>query len=73
MSDPSIKGRLFLLAAAALLIAGCDASSTATDDSIGSASQTVPEDDSTDSLKQPVGQKNVTFYVAEMNEKLGIY
>lgn len=73
MSDPSIKNRLFLLAVAALLIAGCNSSSTATDDSAGSAKQSVPQDDSTDVLKKLSGQKSVTFYVAGMNEKLGIY
>jgi hypothetical protein len=47
------------LAVAALLIAGCDASST-------------PTDRSTDSAKTPAGQKDVTFYVAGMNARLNI-
>ena len=62
-----------LLAVAALLIAGCDTPTTATDDSAGSAKQSVPKDESNHALKKPAGQKNVTFYVAGMNEKLDIY
>ena len=72
MTDPSIKRRATLLAVAALLISGCDAPSAATDDSAGSAKQSVPEDDSTGSVEKPAGQRDVTFYVAGMNEKLKI-
>jgi len=59
VSNPLIRSRAILLAVAALLIAGCDASST-------------PTDRSTDSAKTPAGQKDVTFYVAGMNARLNI-
>ena len=72
MIDLSTKRLVMLLAVAALLIAGCDTPTTATDDSAGSAKQSVPKDDSTDALKKPTGQKNVTFFVAGMNERLKI-
>ncbi len=68
-----MKRRAMLLMLATLLIAGCDAPSTATDDSAGSAKQSVPQDDSTDALKNLPGQKNVTIYVAGMNDRLNIF
>lgn len=60
MSDTLTRGRALLLAIAALWIAGCDASSTRSDQS-------------TDSKEQSAGRENVTFYVAGMNERLKIY
>ena len=50
----------YFVPAALLLIAGCDAFST-------------PTDQSTDSEEQSAGRENVTFYVAGMNERLKIY
>ena len=60
MSDPSIRSRAILLAVAALLIAGCDHSS-------------MPDDRSTDSNEKSADRQDVTFYVAEMNDRLNIY
>ncbi|MCH9002345.1 MAG: hypothetical protein IIC02_07200 [Planctomycetes bacterium] len=72
MIDPLTKRLVMLLAVAALFLAGCDTPTTATDDSVDSAKQSVPQNDSTDALKKPTGQKNVTFFVAGMNERLKI-
>ena len=75
MSDWLTKRRAMLsaFAVAAFLIAGCNAPSTATDDSTDSAKQSVPADESADTPKNPAGQKNVTFEVGGMNKKLDIY
>ena len=67
-----IRHLAMLLAVAALFLAGCDTPTTATDDSADSAKQSVPQNDSTDALKKPTGQKNVTFFVAGMNGRLKI-
>ena len=72
MIEPLKRRRAILMAVAVVLIAGCDIPSAATDDSAGSAKQSVPEDDSNDALKKLAGQKNVTFYVAGMNKRLKI-
>ena len=60
MSDPLTRSRAVLLAVAALLIAGCDALSTSTDQP-------------TDSEEQSAGREDVTFYVKGMNDRLNIY
>ena len=63
MSDARFTKRIELLWVAVLLVAGCNASS---------APPVTPNEAPVDNAKRPAVQKQVTFYLAGMNQKLQI-